>query len=191
MIMDCLKYVLVLVTMSVSTSMYSQDVNAGKFVVALAELSRTEETQKRHNSLFFTFKIKEVISGEVMQGEVLSQELFMGYGGADVLAKIYKNYRYNGDDTTDKADVIIKFSYRGEKSEKITLRWVAEKNRLRSLTALEKLLSSFDRDYLTANLLEEDSGRFFFTTKEGIRMVAVENYMGSGIWLLATMTDNK
>jgi hypothetical protein len=189
--MDCLKYLLVLFTISLSTSMYGQDINTEKFVVALAELTKTDETHKRHNSSFFTFKIKEVISGQVMQREVVSQELFMDYGGADVLDKIYENYRNNGGDTTDKADVIIKFSYREEKSEKITLRWVAEKNRLVSLTALEKLLSSFDRADWKVNLLEEDCGRLFFTTKEGIKMVAVENYMGSGIWLLATITENK
>lgn len=189
--MDFLKYLLVLFTISITTSMYGQDIDTEKFVVALAELTRTDETQKRHNSLFFTFKIKEVIFGKVLHNQVVSQEIWMGYGAQDILHKVYPNSIFNVGDTTIKADVLIKFSYRETKTENVILNWVAEEHRLRSLTELENKLKSFEKFEWNGNLLEESGGRFFFTTKEGTRMVAVENYMGSGIWLLATMTENK
>jgi len=170
----------------------AQETNSERYITALVKIQNIESTGKRHNSYFFTFKIKKVLVGTIIDSVIKSQEIYNDFGGSQIISKIQTEKRQFLQKLDGSAnEVIVRFAYDLQVSENKkgnVLIWVAENHRRKSLERLEKLLKSYFlkkkskiNPYL---MLQEHEGRLFFGD-ENIAKVAVESR--SGYWYIATI----
>src|SRR5690606_30733150 len=120
--------------------MWGQESNSTECIIVVAELIETVATQKNHNSFFFTFKIKEVLSGETKESILVSQEIYQDFGAKQILSKTNPNQNIYNNENNKTQEVIIKYNQKG------VIKWVAEKNRRKSLESLEILLESYSKE---------------------------------------------
>ncbi len=176
---------------------WTQESASAEYSIAIVELIGIKSTGKRHNSHFFTFRIKKLLSGEIKDSVFTSQEIYNDFGARQILSKLnLKNYCFQHK--TEKAkDIIVKFSYidsQEDNKRTYAIMWVAEKHRQNSLEGLEEFLESYfskkKKSKIDKNLLlHEQDGKLFFSDGEKRSKIAVEVYLGSGDWIIAIIEN--
>ena len=169
---------------------------SGRDIIAVAIVVKNECTNKAHNTHFFTFKVIKVLSGETTDTIIRSQEIAHYFGARQIISKIYIDKKASCSQKEDQArEVIIKYTYIDSPNNKKNafILWVAKKQRMKSLEALELLFEKRKTKeekeletlitYPSAKLLQEYDGKLFFQEK-GTSKIALEVNLGSGVWLI-------
>lgn len=158
---------------------YSQENEA---ILRVAVVDQVD-TQKRHNSVWFTFGVKEVYSGIVRDTLIPVQEIYNDFGASNIRRKLRPDWHRNGcTDSSEPNELVIKVR---ETEASYTLIWVARPHRYRSLQRLEGFLASRGTD-LSYELLNEESGKLWLMESD-LPKVAVET--PSGAWVMALLED--
>lgn len=185
------RLIYILIVLNIFThKIYSQEIESEKEIIAIAKLVEANSTGKRHDSFFFTFKIKKVVSGELNDSIITFQEIYSGFGATAIFKKLYPKKSLEGINQNLKAKtVVVKFTQNKKlkkNNELYTLKWVAEKHRRKRLESLELLLKKRGVNVYDSNLLNEEGGKLFFS-ENGINKIAVE--VPSGDWIFATVEE--
>ncbi len=134
--------------------------------VAKVELIQLDNTGKRHESYFFTFKVLEILEGNTPDSILTSQEIFHDFGGKQLFTKIYGNNGHKGEGVGKP--IIIKFAPPQLGEEKYANNLNVKPNSL---------------------LLKEINGSLFFGDGQTPK-VLVEAMFGSGRWIMATVDQD-